>query len=112
MVDIERRKFLKMGLKLITVSSALAAAYPLQNLYSNKVKPLSAETSHSKNIPEQIDFSLMNSVVPQIFVSSAIMSSILIYADYLQNILFILGSSLFLLLIGPLLIEFALSYFI
>ena len=110
-MDIERRKFLKMGFKLITVSSALAATYPLQNLYSNNVKPLSAETSYSNYIPEHIDFSIMNPVVPQILASSAIMSLIMIYADSLQNILFILGVSLFLFLLGVPLTELTLGYF-
>ena len=110
-MDAERRKFLKMGLKLITFSSALAATYPLQNLYSNKVKPLSAERIHSKNIPEHIDFSITNSVLPQILVSSAIMSLIMIYADSLQNVFLILSVSLFLFLLGMPLTELTLGYF-
>tara|TARA_Y200000002_G_C22688209_1_gene666880 strand:- start:9261 stop:9599 length:339 start_codon:yes stop_codon:yes gene_type:complete len=111
MIDAERRKFLKMGLKLITISSALAATYPLQNLYGNKVKPLSAETIQSMNIPEHIDFSKMNSVLPQILASSAIMSLIMIYADSLQNVFLILGASLFLFLLWMPLTELTLGYF-
>lgn len=111
MIDIERRKFLKMGLKFITVSSAIAATYPLQKLYSNDVKPALTETSHNINIPEHIDFSIMNSVVPQILASSAIMSLIMIYADSLQNVFLILSASLFLFLLGMPLTELTLGYF-
>ena len=39
MVDLERRKFIKLGLKLVTTGTALAATYPVVSLYQDKVQP-------------------------------------------------------------------------
>ena len=100
MVDLERRKFLKLSFKLVAASSALAATYPLQSLYAEKVRPTLIEKYREKTIPEKIDFSLLNSVVPQILASSVIMTFIMMYADSLQIILSILISALALFLIG------------
>ena len=111
MIDAERRKFLKTGLKLITASTAYAATFPLQKLYSNSVKPTLTETSHNINIPEQMDFSLMNSIVPQILASSAIMTLVMMYSDTLQSILILLIGFLSLIFLGLPFTNFILSFF-
>tara|TARA_B100000886_G_scaffold68625_2_gene43311 strand:- start:4797 stop:5135 length:339 start_codon:yes stop_codon:yes gene_type:complete len=111
MVDTERRKFLKMGLKLITASSVYAATYPMQKLYSNDVKPTFTETSQNINIPQQTDFSLMNSVVPQIIASSTIMTFIMMYADTLQSVLILLIGVLSFIFFGLPITEYTLSLF-
>ena len=111
MIDAERRKFLKTGLKLITASTAYAATFPLQKLYSNSVKPTLTETSHNINIPQQMDFSLMNSVVPQIIASSTIMTFIMMYADTLQSVLFLLIGVLSFIFFGLPITEYTLSLF-
>ena len=100
MIDAERRKFLKMGLKLITFSGTLAATYPLQSIYAGKVRPSLIGSFPKEEIPKKIDFSLMDSVVPQILASSAIMTFIMMYADSLQILLSILIFALVLFLIG------------
>ena len=100
MIDAERRKFLKMGLKLITFSGTLAATYPLQSIYAGKVRPSLIGSFQKEEIPKKIDFSLMDSVVPQILASSAIMTFIMMYADSLQILLSILIFALVLFLIG------------
>ncbi len=110
MVDLERRKFLKLSLKLITTSSAFAATYPLQSLYAEKVRPTLIEKYQDKKIPEKIDFSLLNSVVPQILASSAIMTFIMMYADSLQAMLMILISALMIIILGIPLVELALDF--
>ena len=112
MVDLERRKFLKLSLKLVTASSALAATYPLQSLYAKKVRPMLIEKNPEKLIPEKIDFSLMNSLVPQILASSVIMTFIMMYADSLQSMLTILMAAASLFLIGIPVTEHALSLFV
>ena len=94
MIDLERRKFLRLSLKLVASSSALAATYPLQSLYAEKVRPTLIEKYQDKKIPEKIDFSLLNSVVPQILASSAIMTFIMMYADSLQAMLTIITTFL------------------
>ena len=111
MVDLERRKFLRLSLKLVATSSALAATYPLQSLYIEKVRPKLIEKYEDKKIPEKIDFSLINSVIPQILASSAIMTFIMIYADSLQSMLIVLVSALALILLGLPMTELTLSYF-
>ena len=65
-----------------------------------------------KLIPEKIDFSLMNSLVPQILASSVIMTFIMMYADSLQSILTILIAAASLFLIGIPVTEYALSLFV
>ena len=100
MIDAERRKFLKMGLKLITFSGTLAATYPLQSIYAGKVRPSLIGSFPKEEIPKKIDFSLMDSVVPQILASSAIMTFIMMHADSLQILLSILIFALVLFLIG------------
>ena len=100
MIDAERRKFLKMGLKLITFSGTLAATYPLQSIYAGKVRPSLIGSFQKEEIPKKIDFSLMDSVVPQILASSAIMTFIMMHADSLQILLSILIFALVLFSIG------------
>ena len=112
MADLERRKFLRLSLKLLATSSALAATYPLQSLYAEKVRPMLIEKNPEKLIPEKIDFSLMNSLVPQILASSVIMTFIMMYADSLQSILTILIAAASLFLIGIPVTEHALSLFV
>ena len=112
MVNLERRKFLKLSLKLITTSSAFAATYPLQSLYAEKVRPTLIEKYQDKQIPEKIDFSLLNSVVPQILASSAITTFIMMYADSLQSILMVTISVLVLIFLGLPITELTLRYFI
>ena len=111
MVDLERRKFLILSLKLIATSSALAATYPLQSLYAEKVRPTLIAKYEDKKIPEKIDFSSLNPVVPQILASSAIVTFIMMYADSLQSIFVILISALSLIFLGIPLTESTLSYF-
>ena len=112
MVDLERRKFLKLSLKLITTSSAFAATYPLQRLYAEKVRPTLIEKYQDKQIPERIDFSLLNSVVPQILASSAITTFIMMHADSLQSMLMVTIAVLVLIFLGLPIIELTLRYFI
>tara|TARA_Y200000002_G_scaffold374327_1_gene374883 strand:- start:305 stop:643 length:339 start_codon:yes stop_codon:yes gene_type:complete len=111
MIDIERRKFLKIGLKFITVSSTLAATYPLQSIYAGKVRSSLTESFPKEEIPEKIDFSLMDSVVPQILASSAIMTFVMMHADFLQVMLLIFLSTLALAILGIPLAEFSFNYF-
>ena len=105
MVDLERRKFLRLSLKLLATSSALAATYPLQSLYAEKVRPTLIEKYQDKKIPEKIDFSLLNSFVPQMLASSAIMTFIMMYADSLHTMLVILIAAFCLLFLGIPLID-------
>ena len=112
MVDLERRKFLKLSLKLVTTSSVFAATYPLQSLYDEKVRPTLIEKYQDKQIPEKIDFSLLNSVVPQILASSAITTFIMMYADSLHAMLVILIAAFCLLFLGIPLIESTLDLII
>ena len=112
MVDLERRKFLRLSLKLITTSSAFAATYPLQSLYAEKVRPTLIEKYQDKKIPEKIDFSLLNSVVPQLLASSAIITFIMMYADSIKSMLIVLISALALIFLGFPTTELTLSYFI
>jgi|TARA_Y100000816_G_scaffold255807_1_gene208865 hypothetical protein len=111
MVDSERRKFLKMGLKLITFSGTLAATYPLQSIYAGKVRPSLIESFPKEEIPKKIDFSLMDSVVPQILASSAIMTFVMMHSDFLQAMLFIFLSAIALVILGIPLAEFSFNYF-
>ena len=112
MVDLERRKFLRLSLKLLATSSALAATYPLQSLYAEKVRPALIEKYEDKKIPEKIDFSLLNSVVPQLLASSAIMTFIMMYADSLQAMLIIIITFSVLTFLGIPLFEFTVNRYI
>ena len=112
MVDLDRRKFLRLSLKLLATSSALAATYPLQSLYAEKVRPALIEKYEDKKIPEKIDFSLLNSVVPQLLASSAMMTFIMMYADSLQAMLIIIITFLVLTLLGIPLFEFTVNRYI
>ena len=111
MVDLERRKFLKLSIKLISTSSALIATYPLQSIYAEKVRPTLIEKYQDKKIPEKLDFSKLNSVVPHILASSAIMTFIMMHADSLQSLLIIIVSTLALIFLGLPITELTLSHF-
>ena len=110
MVDLERRKFLKLSIKLISTSSVLVATYPLQSIYAEKVRPTLIEKYQDKKIPEKLDFSKLNSVVPHILASSAIMTFIMMHADSLQAMLIILISALMITILGIPLVELALDF--
>ena len=110
MVDIKRRKFLKTSLKLITFSSTLAATYPLQSIYTDKVRPSLTESFPAKEIPKKIDFSLLDSILPQLIASSALMTFIMMHADSLQTILLILLFAFAMAILGIPLAEFSSNY--
>ena len=112
MVDLERRKFIKLGLKLVTTGTALAATYPIAGLYQNSVQPKLDEKFPEREIPDHIDFSNLDYLTPQILSSTAVMTFIMMYADSLQTIFTILISALALILLGIPLTEFTLGYFI
>ena len=110
MVDIKRRKFLKTSLKLITSSSALAATYPLQSIYTYKVRPSLTESFPEKEIPKKIDFSLLDSVLPLLIASSALTTFIMMHANSLQTILLILLFAFAMAILGIPLAEFSSNY--
>ena len=112
MVDLERRKFIKLGLKLVTTGTALAATYPIVNLYQDKVQPTLKEKFPEREIPDYIDFSNLDYLTPQILSSTAVMTFIMMYADSLQTILTILVSTIALIFLGIPLTELTISYFI
>ena len=110
MVDLERRKFIKLGLKLVTTGTALAATYPIVSLYQDKGQPKLEEKFSEREIPDYIDFSNLDYLTPQILSSAAVMTFIMMYADSLQTIITILISALALIFLGIPLIETTLSY--
>ena len=110
MVDLERRKFIKLGLKLVTAGTALAATYPIAGLYQNSVQPKLDEKFPEREIPDHIDFSNLDYLTPQILSSTAVMTFIMMYADSLQTIFTILISALALIFLGIPLTETTLSY--
>ena len=112
MVDLERRKFIKLGLKLVTTGTALAATYPLVSLYQDKVQPTLEKKFPEREIPDHIDFSNLDYLTPQILSSAAVMTFIMMYADSLQIIFTILISALALIFLGIPLTELTISYFI
>ena len=111
MVDLERRKFIKLGLKLVTTGTALAATYHVVSIYQDKVQPTLKEKFPERKIPDHIDFSNLDYLTPQILSSTAVMTLIMMYADSLQTIFTILISALALIFLGIPLTEFTLSYF-
>tara|TARA_A100001015_G_scaffold245921_1_gene282078 strand:+ start:218 stop:556 length:339 start_codon:yes stop_codon:yes gene_type:complete len=112
MVDLNRRKFIKLGLRLVSTGTALAATYPIVSLYQDKVQPTLEEKFPEREIPDHIDFSNLDYLTPQILSSTAVMTFIMMYADSLQTILTILVSALALIFLGIPLTEFTLGYFI
>ena len=111
MVDLERRKFVKLGLNLVTTGTVLAATSPVAILYQDKVKPTLEERFPKKEIPDQIDFSNLDYLTPQILSSAAVMTFIMMYADSLQTIFIIIISALAMIFLGIPLTEYSLSYF-
>ena len=112
MVDLDRRKFIKLGLKLVTTGTALAATYPIVSLYQDKVQPTLEEKFPERRIPDHVDFSNLDYLTPQILSSTAVMTLIMMYADSLQTIFTILISALALIFLGIPLTELTLGYFI
>ena len=111
MVDLERRKFIKLGLKLMTTGTALAATYTVVSLYQEKVQPTLEKKFPESEIPDHIDFSNLDYLTPQILSSAAVMTFIMMYADSLQTIFTILISALVIIFLGIPLTESTLSYF-
>ena len=111
-MDRDRRDFLKLSLKLMTAGATLAATYPLSSMYQEKVYPVAQEEFSHIDIPDRVDFSRINSLIPKVLASSVIMSFIMMYADTLQTMLLILISALAMLIIGIPIVESTLSIFL
>ena len=112
MVDLERRKFIKLGLKLVTTGTALAATYSIVGLYQDKVQPTLEKKFPEREIPDHIDFSNLDYLTPRILSSTAVMTFIMMYADSLQIVFTILIFALSIISLGIPLTEFTLGYFI
>tara|TARA_B100001057_G_scaffold273742_1_gene274041 strand:+ start:543 stop:887 length:345 start_codon:yes stop_codon:yes gene_type:complete len=110
-MDNERRGFLKLSLKLMKAAATLAATYPLSTMHQEKVYPVVQEDFSHIDIPNHIDFSRINSLIPKVLASSAIVSLIMMYADTLQTMPLILISSIAMLLVGIQITELTISYF-
>jgi hypothetical protein len=111
-MDKDRRDFLKLSLKLISAGAITSSIYPFVSLYQEKIIPIAKENFTGLDIPENIDFSRINSIIPQLLVISSIMTFIMMYADSLQSILLILASTFALIIIGVPITEWTLGLFV
>lgn len=100
MVDKERREFLKKSLNLIVSGSVLMAISPLNGILEKPSKQDSSSLIVKNKIPEDLSFSSLNSIIPQVLASSAIMTFIMTYADNLQMLFSILISVLLFVFFG------------
>ncbi len=110
MVDKERREFLKKSLNLLVSGSVLAATSPLNGILKKPDKYYASSPILKNKIPEDLSFSSLNSIIPQLLVSSAMMTFLMTYADNLQMLFSVFISVLLFIFIGLPISEFIFGY--
>ncbi len=110
MVDKKRREFLKKSLNLLVSGSVLAATSPLNGILEKPDNHDASSLIVKNKIPEDLSFSSLNPLIPQLFVSSAIMTFLMTYADNLQMLFSVLISVLLFIFFGLPISEFVFGY--
>ena len=112
MIELNRRQFLFQSLKLSAAATAALATYPAINIYQEKVLPVVNERFPEQHLPKPSSFDKLKAFLPQLLSSATVFSLVMMYADNLEMLAFVLVAALSLLFIGIPITELSLSYFL